>query len=162
MFALQETSAKTGTYIDVRSVPTAKLEEYCKTLSARAQRIRVVSLGDEISLPAPGGAKGNADMIGWLQRQGLKPADILPGAANWNAIKYNPPMPPRLRDPACITGPAVISTPMASKPSRIARIFFVSTCPMPALARTIHRTTRPSIAISARCTSGSPSFARKA
>ena len=53
MFALQETSAKTGTYIDVRSVPTAKLAEYCKNLGARAHRIRVVSLGDEIICPPP-------------------------------------------------------------------------------------------------------------
>jgi len=91
MFALQETSAKNGTYIDVRSVPTAKLEEYCKNLGARAQRIRVVSLGDEISLPKPpGGAKGTADMVAWLKAQKLQPKDVLPGAANWNAIKYEP------------------------------------------------------------------------
>ena len=90
MFALQETSAKTGTYIDVRSVPTAKLAEYCKNLGARAQRIRVVSLGDEISLPKPPATTATADMIAWLKTQKLQPKDILPGAANWDAIKYEP------------------------------------------------------------------------
>jgi len=91
MFGLQETSLKNGTYIDVRSVPTAKLEEYCKNLGARTQQIRCVSLGDEISLPKPpGGAKGTANMVDWLQRRSLKPKDILPGAANWDAIKYDP------------------------------------------------------------------------
>ena len=91
LFGLQETSSKTGTYIDVRSVPTAKLEEYCKNLGARAQHIRVVSLGDEISLPKPpGGAKGTADMVAWLKAQKLQPKDVLPGAANWDAIKYEP------------------------------------------------------------------------
>ena len=91
LFGLQETSSKTGTYIDVRSVPTAKLEEYCKNLGARAQHIRVVSLGDEISLPKPpGGAKGTTDMITWLKSRKLQPKDILPGAANWDAIQYQP------------------------------------------------------------------------
>ncbi|MAG08789.1 MAG: hypothetical protein CL494_00015 [Actinobacteria bacterium] len=91
LFGLQETSSKTGTYIDVRSVPTAKLEEYCRNLGARAQHIRVVSLGDEISLPKPpGGAKGTVDMITWLKSRKLQPKDILPGAANWDAIQYQP------------------------------------------------------------------------
>ncbi|MDP7009890.1 MAG: beta-galactosidase trimerization domain-containing protein, partial [Verrucomicrobiota bacterium] len=91
MFALQDTSLKDGTYIDVRSVPTAKLEEYCKNLGSRTQHIRCVSLGDEISLPKPpGGVKGTAEMVNWLQRRGLKPKDILPGATNWDAIKYDP------------------------------------------------------------------------
>lgn len=90
MFALQETSSKTGTYIDVRSVPTPKLEEYCKNLGARAQKIRVVSLGDEISLPKPPAATATANMINWLKAQKLQPKDVLPGAANWDAIQYQP------------------------------------------------------------------------
>ncbi len=90
MFALQETSSKNGTYIDVRNVPTAKLEEYCKKLGARARQIRCVSLGDEISLPKPPAARATTDMVKWLKSRSLKPSDVLPDGSNWDAIKYDP------------------------------------------------------------------------
>jgi len=90
LFGLQDTSRKTGSYIDVRSVPTAKLAEYCNNLGPRAQQIRCVSLGDEISLPKPPGATATVSMIAWLKSRRLKPADVLPRAANWDAIKYEP------------------------------------------------------------------------
>lgn len=90
MFALQETSSKNGTYIDVRNVPTAKLEEYCKKLGARARQIRCVSLGDEISLPKPPAARATTDMVKWLKSRSLKPSDVLPDGGNWDAIKYDP------------------------------------------------------------------------
>ena len=90
MFALKDTSLKGGSYIDVRSIPTAKLAEYCKNLGPRAQRIRCVSLGDEITLPKPRGANATADMIAWLKSYDLQPKDVLPGAVNWDAIKYDP------------------------------------------------------------------------
>ena len=90
MFALQETSSKNGTYIDVRNVPTARLEEYCKKLGARARQIRCVSLGDEISLPKPPAARATTDMVKWLKSRSLKPSDVLPDGSNWDAIKYDP------------------------------------------------------------------------
>ena len=90
MFGLQDTQNGDGTYIDVRSVPTPKLGDYCKNLGPRAKRIRCVSLGDEISLPRPGGKTVAAEFVVWLKSRGLKPKDVLPKASNWNAITYNP------------------------------------------------------------------------
>jgi hypothetical protein len=90
MFGLRDTSRKDGTYIDVRSVPTAKLAEYCKNLGTRAQRIRCVSLGDEIGLPQPRGKNVTADFVAWLKGRGLKPKDVLPSAKDWTAIAFNP------------------------------------------------------------------------
>ncbi len=89
MFALRDTSLKNGSYIDVRSVPTAKLGEHCKNLGPRAKRIRCVSLGDEISLPKPSGPAATESMVRWLKSLGLKPADVLPGVHDWSVIKYN-------------------------------------------------------------------------
>jgi len=92
MFSLQEASGKdkASTYIDVRSVPTAKLAEYCLNLGPRAKRIRCVSLGDEIRLPDPKNPVATEDMINWLKSLGLNPANILPGTSKWSAIQYNP------------------------------------------------------------------------
>ena len=92
MFSLQEASRKdkASTYIDVRSVPTAKLAEYCLNLGPRAKRIRCVSLGDEIRLPGPKNPAATEDLVGWLKSLGLKPVDILPGSSKWSAIQYNP------------------------------------------------------------------------
>ena len=89
-FGLQDTSSKAGTYIDVRSVPTAKLADYCKNLSNRAKSIRCVSLGDEIALPKPNSATATEGLIAWLKKLGLKPSDVLPTARDWTTIKYNP------------------------------------------------------------------------
>jgi hypothetical protein len=77
-------------YIDVRGVPTAKLEEYCKRLVAegRGEKIAVVSLGDEIGLAAPP-AKDHTDFRTWLQGQNLKPADVDPKAAAWEQVNYS-------------------------------------------------------------------------
>ena len=90
MFGLQDTQNGDGTYIDVRSVPTQKLTDYCKNLGARANRIRCVSLGDEIGLPRPNGKALAAEFIDWLKSRGLQPKDVLPKASNWGAITYNP------------------------------------------------------------------------
>jgi len=90
MFGLQDTQNGDGTYIDVRSVPTPKLADYCKNLGPRAKRIRCVSLGDEIGLPKPRGKTVTAEFVAWLKSRGLKPTDVLPWAGNWNAIIYNP------------------------------------------------------------------------
>lgn len=78
-------------YIDVRGVPTPKLEEYCKKLQAnkRADRIAVVSLGDEIGLAVPP-ANDHKGFRAWLATQNLKPGDVQAGAASWDAVLYTP------------------------------------------------------------------------
>ncbi|MCS7045448.1 MAG: beta-galactosidase trimerization domain-containing protein, partial [Gemmataceae bacterium] len=76
-------------YIDVRDVPTNKLEEYCKNLGERAAKIAVVSLGDEIGLGGPP-AKDHQGFRAWLQSRKLQPDDVDPGAANWEQIMYSP------------------------------------------------------------------------
>lgn len=82
-------------YIDVRGVPTPKLEEYAKKLQAegRADKIAVVSLGDEIGLPAP--PAKDAGFTKWLQSQKLKPSDVDPAAGNdWDKVVYTPKFDP--------------------------------------------------------------------
>jgi hypothetical protein len=93
LFALADTkpNAPGGHgYIDVRSVPTPKLEEYCKKLAPQAKNIAVVSLGDEIRLPTPRGKDVNAAFQQWLKTRGLKPSDVIPSAgSNWDAITWS-------------------------------------------------------------------------
>ncbi len=83
-------------YIDVRHVRTDRLAAYCEQLAkdGLAERIRVVSLGDEISLPAPSGDHDDS-FRQWLRRQGLRPADVVPGASDWQAIRYLPSPDPK-------------------------------------------------------------------
>jgi hypothetical protein len=76
-------------YIDVRGVPTPKLEEYCKKLGDRAAKIAVVSLGDEIGLSAPP-ATDHQGFRAWLQTQKLRPPDVDPAAASWEQLNYSP------------------------------------------------------------------------
>jgi hypothetical protein len=94
MFALADTdpSAPGGRgYIDVRGVATAKLAEYCTNLGANAKNIAVVSLGDEIGLPAPGGEAASEGFRNWLKTQNVKPSDVDPQAGgDWSKISYNP------------------------------------------------------------------------
>ncbi len=92
-FALADTSADaTGGrgYVDVRSVATPKLAEYCQQLGANAENIAVVSLGDEIALPSPRGAAAHDALRTWLQSRGMKPTDVDPGAGtDWNQVTFN-------------------------------------------------------------------------
>ncbi|MCS6852185.1 MAG: beta-galactosidase trimerization domain-containing protein [Gemmataceae bacterium] len=78
-------------YIDVRDVPTAKLEEYCQELRKKgeAPHIAVVSLGDEIGLGQPP-ANDHASFRAWLKERGLKPADLDPAFGDdWNKVTYD-------------------------------------------------------------------------
>jgi hypothetical protein len=77
--------------IGVRGVPTDKLEAECKKLQAegKADRIAVVSLGDEIGLAAPA-ANDHAGFRAWLQGQKRKPADLDPSFTSWEQVKYSP------------------------------------------------------------------------
>lgn len=75
LFNLQSSAG--GSYIDVRSVKTEQLVEYCQTkLTAKPEDVRVVSLGDEIGLPGPRTDEEKAGFADWLKRQGANPAEI--------------------------------------------------------------------------------------
>ncbi|MBL8794691.1 MAG: beta-galactosidase trimerization domain-containing protein [Planctomycetia bacterium] len=79
-------------YIDVRGVPTPKLEEYCKQLQAKgeAEKIAVVSLGDEIGLGHPA-ANDHAGFRAWLKGKGVKPADLDAAAGDdYEKLTYSP------------------------------------------------------------------------
>ena len=76
MFGLHSTKDTDG-YIDVRSVKTEVLVEHLKTkVDAKPEDIAVVSLGDEIRLPAPRSDEDKAGFADWLKRQGANPAEI--------------------------------------------------------------------------------------
>ena len=93
---LDEAIAKDGGltrgYIDVRGTPTPKLEEQCKKLQAegKADKIAVVSLGDEIGLARPP-ATDHAGFRAWLKTKGVKPADIDAAAGDdYEKLTYSP------------------------------------------------------------------------
>lgn len=91
LFSLSDTNRVTDAgrgMVDVRSIATSKLEEYCRNLGANAKNVVVVSLGDEIRLPAPGAAVADA-FHKWLQSRGLKPADLDPAAGDWSQVSYS-------------------------------------------------------------------------
>jgi hypothetical protein len=94
--ALNQSEASTGGhargYIDVRGVPTKDLEAYCKKLegAGNADKIAVVSLGDEIGLAAPP-AGDHAGFRVWLKTQKVKPSEIDPAAGDdFEKLNYNP------------------------------------------------------------------------
>lgn len=71
---------QTGLF-DCRGVPTDKLREWIKSLKDAGQwpYVKIVSLGDEIGLGGPpGGEKTDLEFRAYLQRQDLRPKDILP------------------------------------------------------------------------------------
>src|SRR5947207_7187001 len=78
-------------YGDLRGQSVAQLGRSCEALKkdGLADRVAVVSLGDEIGLAAPQGKVDDA-FRAWLQSQNLKPADVQPGAASWDQVKYTP------------------------------------------------------------------------
>lgn len=78
-------------YIDLRGQSPDQLKQSAAKLKAegKADKIAVVSLGDEIGLEAPK-PDDHATFRTWLQSRNLKPADVDPAAANWDAITYNP------------------------------------------------------------------------
>ncbi len=79
-------------YIDVRDQSPERLEATCKKLVAekKADRIAVVSLGDEIGLSTPSG-KSNDVFRAWLKAKGFKPSELDKGASNdWEQIEFSP------------------------------------------------------------------------
>ena len=84
LFSLVDTKADVPGgkgYIDVRSVPTTKLAEYCQKLGAHAKNIAVVSLGDEIGLPSPRGEAASEGFRTWLRTQGVTPGKVFPSGS---------------------------------------------------------------------------------
>src|SRR5262249_45009551 len=78
--------------IDVRGVPTKDLEAYCQKLKAagQAERIAVVSLGDEIGLGVPP-ATDHAGFRTWLKTQKVKASDLDPAAGDdIDKLMYSP------------------------------------------------------------------------
>jgi len=75
-------------YIDLRGVPTNKLDEHCLQLKkeGKADKIAVVSLGDEIGLPSPP-AKDNTGFRAWLKSQNITAAQL---GASIDAVEYSP------------------------------------------------------------------------
>lgn len=66
-------------YIDVRGVPTDKLEDHARKLQAegKAEHVAVISLGDEIGLPTPP-ANGDEAFRAWLKSRHVSPRDLDP------------------------------------------------------------------------------------
>src|SRR4029079_16551000 len=58
--------------IDARSVPTEKLDGFCRKLrdEGKADRVAVVSLGDEIGLDPPS-ADDHAQFRAWVRQRGV-------------------------------------------------------------------------------------------
>lgn len=103
LFSLADTRPDTSGgrgYIDVRSVPTPKLAEYCQKLGDNAKNVAVVSLGDEIRLPTPRGAEVNQQFRDWLQSRGVTPKDVFPdGEGDANDLIYRVDEPTKKQQP---------------------------------------------------------------
>lgn len=84
-------AGKPTSYVDWRSLPPGPLEAKCKTYTDEQRKnIAVVSLGDEIGLPAPNAAAATEGFVAFLKAQGVTPKQVDPAAGDWAAIKYNP------------------------------------------------------------------------
>lgn len=76
MFGLTErVSGENKSYVDWRGQDAAKLEETCQKLTPEQRKaIRVVSLGDEIGLPAPDANAAKDGFAAFLKGNGIDPA----------------------------------------------------------------------------------------
>ncbi|HVF10425.1 MAG TPA: beta-galactosidase trimerization domain-containing protein [Abditibacteriaceae bacterium] len=78
-------------YVDLRGQNAQQLETAIQKLKSegKADKIAVVSLGDEITLTAPS-ATDQSGFHGWLQQRGLSASDVDPAAgSDWNKVTYN-------------------------------------------------------------------------
>lgn len=76
--------------VDVRSIPTEKLSEYCQALGEAAKLVKFVSLGDEIALPEPSGADVDDRFRQWLAARGVAPEQVIPGAGqDASKVRYD-------------------------------------------------------------------------
>ncbi|MHB9106909.1 MAG: beta-galactosidase trimerization domain-containing protein [Armatimonadota bacterium] len=90
MFALKGIDFSEG-YGSWGGMTPAQLEAECLKLPEAVRKdIRVVSLGDEIGLPAPDGEAATDGFTAYLKAQGLTPNQVDPTAGKeWANVKYN-------------------------------------------------------------------------
>lgn len=87
-------------YVDVRAKPMDEKQYKAWQADGSANKIAVVSLGDEIGLPNPP-AKDHAAFHDWLKGQKLKPSDVDPSAGeDWMKIAYSAAPDTAARNPA--------------------------------------------------------------
>jgi hypothetical protein len=78
--------------IDFRDKPANELRTIAAKLKAegRADKIAVISLGDEITLPAPS-ANANEPFRAWLKQRGVTPSGIDPAwGDDWSKVLWSP------------------------------------------------------------------------
>lgn len=94
LFGLRLTSPEpmAGTYVDWRGQSPEQLEATCKKLSETERRnIAVVSLGDEIGLPAPDDKAATEGFAAFLKANRVAPDDVDPTChGDWSKILYTP------------------------------------------------------------------------
>jgi len=90
LFGLKSTGSGEG-YVDWRGMGPAQLDAECLKLSdAERANIRVVSLGDEITLPEPSKEAATEGFVAYLKARGLTPNQVDPNAGNdWTNVKYD-------------------------------------------------------------------------
>lgn len=78
------------TYVDWRDQTPDQLDATCRKLTEQQRRdILVVSLGDEIGLPAPDDKAAGEGFVGYLKSQGAAPEAVDPAAGgDWGKIRY--------------------------------------------------------------------------
>jgi len=94
LFGLRLTSPEpiAGTYVDWRGQSPEQLEATCKKLSETERRnIAVVSLGDEIGLPAPDANATTEGFVAFLKANRVAADEVDPRCrGNWSKIIYSP------------------------------------------------------------------------
>jgi hypothetical protein len=80
-----------GVYLDCRSLSLAKIQETYgdKMSETDRKKILIMSLGDEIGLPAPNAEAAGEGFAAFLKTQGVKPAQVISGADDWGKIVYS-------------------------------------------------------------------------
>jgi hypothetical protein len=94
LFGLRLTSPEpiAGTYVDWRGQTPEQLEATCKKLSESERgNIAVVSLGDEIGLPAPDANAATEGFVAFLKANRVTAVDVDPACGgDWGKIAYSP------------------------------------------------------------------------
>jgi hypothetical protein len=89
---LADPSPTIRSYIDVRDKTPEQVKEIAARLKqeGRADKIAIISLGDEIGLPSPP-AGDHAAFREWLKSQKLTPRDVDPAAGDdWEKVRFSP------------------------------------------------------------------------